>query len=196
MTSDRFLGTVHSILYSALDARRLPYLIHSAYNGQWEPFVARRNAASDFSGDGPVARLMHLAVVCAEDFPRLTPQLQAFDAAALTAPMLERMAALCAMMKVAPAPYRAPTPIMAPVLMLSGELDPVTPPHRAEAAGKYMQKVQHLSVAWAGHGVSQLGCAPRLLREFLDQPTDAVKGACLKEIPAPTFQLGSAGPLP
>ncbi|MES2320574.1 MAG: alpha/beta hydrolase [Pseudomonadota bacterium] len=196
MTSDRFLGTVHSILYSALDARRLPYLIHSAHNGQWEPFVARRNVASDLSADGPVARLMHLAVVCAEDFPRLTPQLQALDAAALTAPMLERMSAMCAMMKMTPATYRAPTAIVSPVLMLSGELDPVTPPHRAEAAGQYMQKVQHLSVAWAGHGVSQLGCAPRLLREFLDKPADKVNGACLKEIPAPTFQLGSAGPQP
>jgi hypothetical protein len=44
--------------------------------------------------------------------------------------------------------------------------------------------------------VSQLGCAPRLLRAFLDQPTAKVDGACLDEIPAPTFQLGSAGPQP
>lgn len=196
MTSDRFLGTVHNILYSAQDARRLPYLIHSAYNGQWEPFVARRNAASDFSGDGPVAQLMYLAVVCAEDLPRLTPQLQAAEAAPLTAPMLTRLTAMCKMMPLTPAAPRAPTAIAAPVLMLSGELDPVTPPHRASAAGKYMQRVQHLTVAWAGHGVSQLGCAPRLLREFIDKPGSPVDGACLKEIPAPTFQLGSAGPQP
>ena len=196
MTSDRFLGTVHNILYSAQDARRLPYLIHSAYLGQWEPFVARRNAASDFSGDGPVAELLHLAVVCAEDLPRLTPQLRAAEAAPLTAPMLTRLGAMCAMMPVPAVAPKAPTPIAAPVLMLSGALDPVTPPHRAEAAGQYMQRVQHLTVAWAGHGVSQLGCAPRLLREFLDQPGEPVNGTCLKEIPAPTFQLGSAGPQP
>jgi pimeloyl-ACP methyl ester carboxylesterase len=196
MNSDRFLGTVHNILYSPLDARRLPFLIHSAYQGRWEPFVARRNAASDFSGDGPVAQLMHLAVVCAEDLPRLTPQLRAADAAPLTAPVLKRLGPMCAMLKVPPAPQKAPTAIAAPVLMLSGELDPVTPPHRAESAGQYMQQVQHLTVAWAGHGVSQLGCAPRLMREFLDQPASRVDGACLKEIPAPTFQLGSAGPQP
>jgi pimeloyl-ACP methyl ester carboxylesterase len=196
MNSDRFLGPVHNILYSPLDARRLPFLIHSAYQGRWEPFVARHNAASDFSGDGPVARLMHMAVVCAEDLPRLTPQLRAADAAPLTAPMLKRLAPMCDMMKVPPVAARAPSAIAAPVLMLSGQLDPVTPPHRAEAAGQYMQKVQHLSVEWAGHGVSQLGCAPRLMREFLDQPAAPVDGACLKEIPAPTFQLGSAGPQP
>jgi pimeloyl-ACP methyl ester carboxylesterase len=196
MTSALFLGTVHNILYSAQDSRRLPYLVHSAYNGRWEPFVARRNAASDFSGDGPVAQLLHLAVVCAEDLPRLTPQLGAAEAAPLTAPMLTRLSAMCKMMPVAPAPAAPVSVIEAPVLMLSGELDPVTPPHRASAAARHMRRAQQLTVAWAGHGVSQLGCAPRLLREFLDQPGQRVDGACLKEIAAPTFQLGSAGPQP
>lgn len=196
MTSDRFLGTIHNILYSPVDTRRLPFLIHSAYNGQWEPFVARRNAASDFSADGPVAQLMHLAVVCAEDYPRLTPALAADDAAALTAPLLKRMGSMCAMMNVPPVPASAPAPIAAPVLMLSGELDPVTPPRRAQAAARFMPKAQHLIVSHAGHGVSMLGCAPRLLREFLDGPDKPLAAACMKEIPAPTFQLGSAGPQP
>ena len=51
-------------------------------------------------------------------------------------------------------------------------------------------------MANAGHGVSQLGCAPRLLREFLDKPQAKLDTSCLDEIPAPTFQLGSAGPQP
>ncbi len=196
MSSDRFLGTVHNILYSPQDSRRLPFLINSAYNGRWQPFIARRNAASDFSAGGPVSQLMHLAVVCAEDYPRMTPQLLAEDAAPLTAPLLERVSSMCARMKVPAAPSRKPAPIALPVLMLSGAMDPVTPPRRAEAAAKFMPRAQHLVVANAGHGISQLGCTPRLLREFLDQPERPVDGACLKEIPAPTFQLGSAGPQP
>ncbi|UUZ56172.1 hypothetical protein LP419_13140 [Massilia sp. H-1] len=59
-----------------------------------------------------------------------------------------------------------------------------------------MPRKQHLVVAYAGHGISQLGCTPRLLREFLDKPEEKVNAECLKEIPAPTFQLGSAGPQP
>ena len=86
--------------------------------------------------------------------------------------------------------------IEAPVLLLSGALDPVTPPRRAEAARKYMKNAQHLVVKNGGHIVSPLGCAPRLLRAFLDQPTAPVKADCLGEIPAPTFQLNSAGPQP
>jgi len=80
--------------------------------------------------------------------------------------------------------------------MLSGALDPVTPPRRAQAAARYFPKAQQLVVANAGHGISQLGCAPRLLREFLDRPTERVAAACLDDIPVPGFQLGSAGPQP
>jgi len=196
MTGQRFLGTVHNILYSPADARRLPFLIHSAYQGRWEPFVARHNIAGDFGGDGSAAMLLHFAVVCAEDVPRMTPELLKDDAALLTRPLAERIPALCKAMNVPAVPYAEPTKIAAPALLLSGALDPVTPPRRGEAAARHMSNARHLVVANAGHGVSQLGCAPRLLREFLDKPTGQLDAKCLSEIPAPTFQLGSAGPQP
>jgi pimeloyl-ACP methyl ester carboxylesterase len=198
MTSERFQATVHNILYSPLDSRRLPFLIHSAHLGRWAPFVARRNVANDFSADGAISVLLHLAVVCGEDLPRLTPALLAEDArdSFLNSPMIPRLQKLCPAINVPAVPYRVPTKIAAPTLMLSGALDPVTPPRRAVAAGKFMTQAQHLVVANAGHGVSHLGCAPRLLREFIDQPQRALDGACLKEIPAPSFQLNSAGPQP
>ena len=196
MTSERFLGTVHNILYSPADARRLPFLIHSAAQGRWEPFVARHNLASDFGGDAGIAMLMHLAVVCAEDVPRFTPELLKSDAGQLTKPLAEKIPGLCKSIKVPAAPFQAPAPIAAPALLLSGALDPVTPPHRAASAAKHMPRAQQVVVANAGHGVSQLGCAPRLLRAFLDKPQDKLDASCLSEIPAPTFQLGSAGPQP
>lgn len=191
-----FQKTLHTILYSPLDSRRLPFLINSAYNNRWGPFVARKNIGSDFSPDGDVAVLMHLAVVCAEDLPYLKPAERVNEERMLAGPALERYISLCKLLSVPPAKPQAITPIKAPVLLLSGALDPVTPPRRADAAAKYMTAAQHLVVANAGHGVFQLGCAPRLLREFLDQPGKPVAAACLEEIPAPTFQLGSAGPQP
>jgi pimeloyl-ACP methyl ester carboxylesterase len=196
MTSARFLGTVRGALYSTSDSRRLPFLIHSAYQGRWEPFVARSNAAADFSLDGGIATVLHLAVVCAEDVPRMSAAVRAEDSSALTAPLLARLTRLCQMVNVPPVPYQSPSMIAAPVLMLSGALDPVTPPRRAIAAGKSMTQAQHLVVASAGHGVSALGCAPRLLREFLDRPDQPLRAACLDDVPAPTFQVGSAGPQP
>ena len=198
MTSSRFLRTVHSILYSPVDSRRLPFLLHSAYEGRWQPFVARSNVGSDFSTEGEISLVMHFAVTCAEEYPRLTPELISEDArnSFMQQSLIERGREMCSMLKVPPAASVAPTPIEAPVLMLSGGLDPVTPPRRAEAAGKHMRRAQHLVVGNAGHGISTLGCAPRLLREFLDKPEAQVQAACLKEIPTPTFQLGAAGPQP
>jgi pimeloyl-ACP methyl ester carboxylesterase len=196
MTSARLLGTVHGMLYAPADARRLPFLVHSAAQGRWQPFVARRNLVADFNAEGSPATLLHLAVVCAEDMPRYTPALAASDSAPLTRAITERLPGLCRAMNVpavAPAPL---TRIAAPALLLSGALDPVTPPHRAESAARTMDHAQLLTAPNAGHGVSQLGCAPRLLRAFLDRPDQKLDGACLNEIPAPTFQLGSAGPQP
>jgi pimeloyl-ACP methyl ester carboxylesterase len=196
MSSARYLGTIHSVLYSAPDTRRLPFLLHSAYLGHWEPFVARRNLANDFAADGSNAILLHLAVVCAEDMPRLTPALLASDAGVLTRTMIERMPAMCKAIDVPPAAWQAPTMIDAPALLFSGALDPVTPPHRAASAAKAMRNARHIVVANAGHGVSQLGCTPRLLRKFLDNPEKTLDATCLDEIPAPSFQLGNAGPQP
>ena len=198
MNSARFLGTVHSVLYSALDSRRLPFLIHSAYQGRWAPFIARRNVAGDFSSDGGVATVLHLAVVCAEDYPRMTPALRAEDSknSFLAGAKSERLLSLCQDLALPAVPWREPSTIAAPALLLSGALDPVTPPRRAVAAARTMPQSQHLVVANAGHGISSLGCAPRLIREFLDQPTQPLAAKCLTEIPAATFQVGSAGPHP
>ncbi|VXB51398.1 alpha/beta fold hydrolase [Massilia sp. 9I] len=196
MSAQRFLGTVHNVLYSPADARRLPFLIHNAAQGRWEPFVARQNLATDFGAEGNMATLLHLAVVCAEDIPRFTPELRARDVGQLTKPLADKMPAMCAAMNVPAVPYKAPSRIEAPALLLSGALDPVTPPHRAASAAASMAHAQQVVVANAGHGVTQLGCAPRLLREFLDKPQARLDAACLNEIPAPTFQLGAAGPQP
>ena len=198
ISSRRFAATVHRVLYAQADARSLPFLIHSAWQGRWEPFVARSNRDADFSADGSMSGPLYLAVVCAEDFPRLTQELLAADTRGsfLGTPVATQLAALCPAIKVKPVSYPAPAMIAAPVLMLSGAQDPVTPPRRAAEAGKAMRAAQHLVVKNGGHIVSPLGCAPRLLREFLDFPTRPVAGACLDEIPAPTFQLNAAGPQP
>ncbi|HEU4851911.1 MAG TPA: alpha/beta fold hydrolase [Telluria sp.] len=198
MSNARFVRTVHSILYSPVDSRSLPYLIHSAYQGRWGPFIARSNVMSDFSSDEDLSTMLHLAVVCAEDVPRLDAGALAADSGAsfMKASVTDNMIKACPLMNVPAVPLAAPSRIDVPVLMLSGALDPVTPPRRAESAARHMSKVQHFVVANAGHGISPLGCAPRLLREFLDQPSKKLDASCLKEIPSASFQVGSAGPHP
>ncbi|KQQ87399.1 alpha/beta fold hydrolase [Massilia sp. Leaf139] len=193
----RFVYTIHNSLYAPQTSQRLPYLIHSAYQGNWGPFIARGFTGTDLSPEGYLAMPLYMAVVCAEDIPRLTPSLRdADERGSFLRGHAGRLAALCPLAKVPAAAAPLTTPIAAPALLLSGALDPVTPPSGAASAARTMPKAQHLVVRHAGHGVSPLGCAPRLLREFLDRPEAALDSRCLGEIAIPAFQLGHAGTHP
>jgi len=197
LTNLRFVSVVHSTLYSPQDSNRLPYIIHNAYEGNWGPFLARAYLASDFTPESSLSMPLYLAVVCAEDIPRLSDEARIADEkGSFLRGHASRIGAICPLLKVPAAPVQAATPIAIPTLLLSGEQDPVTPPRRAQSAAKAMTKAQMINVANAGHGVSRLGCMPRLLREFLDKPEQPVDQACLREIAAMPFQLGHAGANP
>ena len=193
----RFLQTVRTVLYSPDAANRLPFLIDSADKGNWNPFVAQMYSISDFSLEGPAIGLM-LSVTCAEDIPRITPEIVAEEerGSFLAGHEVKFLSHVCQTLGIPAIPYQEAGVINAPVLLLSGALDPVTPPHRAEEAAKHMTRAQPFVVENGGHIVSQSGCAPRLLREFLDMPNTPLQAACLKDIPRNGFQLGAAGPHP
>ncbi|HEY8026313.1 MAG TPA: alpha/beta fold hydrolase [Burkholderiaceae bacterium] len=197
MAPARFLQTVRTALYSADSANRLPFLIDSADKGNWNPFVAQMYSVSDFSLEGPAIGLM-LSVTCAEDIARVTPAIIADEEhnSFLAGRELKLMSRLCQSMDVPAIPYSEPAMISAPTLLLSGALDPVTPPYRAQSAAKLMNHAQQFVVTNASHIVSQAGCAPRLLREFIDHPDQPLAAECLKDIPRNSFQLGAAGPHP
>jgi len=194
---ERFLQAVRTVLYSPDAANRLPFLIDSADKGNWNPFVAQMYSTSDFSLEGPAIGLM-LSVTCAEDIPRVTPAILAEEErnSFLAGREVKFLSRVCQSLNIPAIPYKEAGTINAPVLLLSGALDPVTPPRRAEAAAKHMTRAQHFVVENGGHIVSQSGCAPRLLREFLDRPDAPLVATCLKDIPRNSFQLGAAGPHP
>jgi pimeloyl-ACP methyl ester carboxylesterase len=197
MSPSRFLQTIRTALYSAETRSRLPFLIDRAERGNWQPFLAQMYSTTDFSIDGLAIGLM-LSVTCAEDLPRLTPAIIAEEESNsfLAGSEIKLVSGWCRFVNVPAAPYRDPTAIETPVLLWSGRLDPVTPPRRAASAMKQMPHAQHFVAANAGHGVSQLGCAPRLLREFLDRPDRPLDAKCLDDIPPVSFQLGNAGAQP
>ena len=81
---------------------------------------------------------------------------------------------------------RTPTP----TLLLSGGIDPATPPrHGARVAAALGPAAQHVVVPNAGHGVLAIGCARDLLFRFIDVAEDAAASAldtrCVKSIPRP-----------
>ena len=71
-----------------------------------------------------------------------------------------------------PADYREPVSSNLPVLIFSGNLDPVTPPQRGEEVAKYLPNSRNVVIPKARHGVDGLsdgGCIDRIIIDFMDK---------------------------
>jgi pimeloyl-ACP methyl ester carboxylesterase len=69
-----------------------------------------------------------------------------------------------------PADFMQPVKSDVPVLLLSGGLDPVTPPEYAVEVAKGFPNSRHVVAQGFGHIVSPHACAPRLIAAFVDEP--------------------------
>jgi pimeloyl-ACP methyl ester carboxylesterase len=177
-------------LYAPTLAAVLPYTLAQATGGNYAPLVALATAVSG-SVQENFAEGMHFAVICAEDMPRV-------DAAAAVAAastrfgtsVLDLYRRICGEVPVRPAPagFFAVPAASAPVLLLSGGVDPATPPRHAETVAKALPSARHLVAPNLGHGVSMQGCAPELVQRFIRQGSfDGIDGACLQRLPPPRF---------
>jgi len=174
LTRDMLGGLVRLPLYAPSFAAALPQAIADAGRGRFEGLFA---LASGFGGQraSAIAGGMHFSVVCAEDLPLMdgSAERAGADFGDASARLYRRVCADWPRAAVAPGFYRVP-PAPAPVLMLSGGLDPATPPRHGERVAKALgPKARHVVVANAGHGVMAIGCVRDALFRFIDADTEA-----------------------
>ena len=85
---------------------------------------------------------------------------------------------------VRPEQFRAPLTGNVPVLVLSGEFDPVTPPRYGDEVLKTLPRGRHLVVRGQGHNVLPVGCLPKLFARFVDTAdAKALDARCLDTVP-------------
>ncbi len=89
------------------------------------------------------------------------------------------------------------------MLLLSGGLDPATPPAHGERTARALgPQARHVVVAHAGHGVTALPCVADLVQRFIDaeQPAQALAldTGCAAAVPRPdaTIAPWRAAPMP
>lgn len=95
-----------------------------------------------------------------------------------------------------PESYFEPVRSEKPVLLLSGGLDPVTPPSWAEQAAATLPSSAQLVAPSVGHGVAAVGCGMNLVERFLEDPRpEQTDGSCLQEIERPPFFVTPVSPM-
>jgi pimeloyl-ACP methyl ester carboxylesterase len=192
LTRAMVLSAIRGLLYSPAWAAGLPGAIVEAAQGR--P-VALLGLASLLSAS-PAAQIsmgMHFSVVCAEDLPLPVPtSTAATEKSDFGRDELQMYRQVCAKWprgKV-PAEFHSLPASKAAVLLLSGGLDPATPPrHGARVAQALGPLARHVVVANAGHGVMALPCVRELVFRFIDAVDDrdavALEAGCAADVPRP-----------
>jgi pimeloyl-ACP methyl ester carboxylesterase len=156
-------------LYAPQTRAMLPPLIRAALAGNYQPFAA----FASFTGldDQMMSAGAHLSAICAEDVARISKaQIQAAGKATIIGSVeYENYTRQCALW-----PHRTLKPMNAwktspvPTLVLSGALDPVTPPALGTVTAALFKVSRHIIIPASGHISSGFACAPNLLADFLD----------------------------
>jgi pimeloyl-ACP methyl ester carboxylesterase len=197
---DKVAGAVRLMSYQSETASLLPLLIHQA--GAKHDYAPLMGTALIFSGEieDSFAGGMAAAVLCTEDAPFLKVEdakaLQDTYLGAYTVDSLQRSCRAWPRGVMAP-DFKQPVVSAKPVLLLSGEDDPITPPANAERAARTLSNSLSLVVPGQGHGNVFRGCLPRIAAEFVD--AGSVKGldtACVKDTKPFPFFVSFSGPAP
>jgi pimeloyl-ACP methyl ester carboxylesterase len=170
MSRGIFVEKLRLMLYNSSASARLPLLIHRAARGDWVPFGSAalpvRTAAID-SVSG-----MYLTVTCAEGAAAITEEeivretRDSFLGDYRTRTHVEA----CREWPRAdiPADYYAPVKSGVPVLMLSGEFDPATPPEFAGAAAQFLSNSRRVVIRNLAHDYGS-DCIRNLAAEFVSK---------------------------
>ncbi len=175
--------------YSPQTVALLPLVLNEAVQGRYEPLMALSHLLSG-ALDEEITQGMQLSVICTEDASEL--RADPADANSLLGnALVAAIQAQCALWphNARPPDFRAPLTGPLPVLLLSGEFDPVTPAAYGDAVAKSLPNARHLVVRGQGHNVLPVGCVPRLFARFLDSADGkALDASCLATVPySPPF---------
>jgi pimeloyl-ACP methyl ester carboxylesterase len=187
-----FAEKIRTWMYDRDKAARIPLIVHHAADGDFAPFLQQAVAPSipDFVADG-----MYLSVTCAEDVPFIDQE----EATKLTAGnpfgnyRVFQQTRACGMWPRGeiPADFLEPVHSDAPVLIFSGNVDPVTPPKYGEQVARYLPNSRHVVIPEAAHGVDGLtnpDCFDRIAIEFLDKgDAKNLDVSCVERMAPPPF---------
>lgn len=180
------------MLYSPWLSSLAPLAIERASQGDFQmlmPLATVNEGVGDQLSQG-----MFYSVVCSEDWPAITPEARRAETQEtfLGEALFESRWKPCEQWPrgTLPEGYNEPVRSEKPVLILSGDLDPVTPPRWGELVQQTLPNARHIVAHGIGHGVSGNGCVPRLVDEFVrSADASGLDAACVEKLSRPAFLL-------
>ena len=200
LSSLELRALVRFMSYSGATVALLPVLLNEAYGGNYAPLASH---AKTTLRDLPesLSFPMSNSVTCTEDVPFITADsTQGLGDTYLGTAIVDALKLICGRWPTGARDDDFKQPVVSdkPVLLLSGDNDPITPPTYAErVVTGGLTNTKHLIGHDQGHGLVAVGCVPRVLRAFLEHPAPAaLDGGCLDAEPATPFFLSLLGPAP
>lgn len=194
-------GAVRMLLYSPESAAVLPLLLHQAAAGDLAPLTAQVLLTLRQITD-MLALGMHNSVVCVEDAPFYEddPAGAALEEASYMGGVASRaIRDMCSVWPKGPMKqgFKEPVTSAKPVLLLSGEHDPITPPAYAEHAARTLTNSRHIVAPGQGHTVLARGCLGKVAAAFLDDlDPKGLEVGCVKALGATPLFVRFSGPEP
>jgi pimeloyl-ACP methyl ester carboxylesterase len=184
MTREGFMEHIRSALYLPEVMSYLPLLIHDMAGGDYSRFASASYQVFR-QLDEQIARGMHLSVVCSESIPFITEEEIRRETAGTFygEARIRAYQRACGLWQKGDIPpgFREAKKLDVPVLMISGDFDPVTPPYvGASALAQYAQGKQ-VVVHNGTHSNNE--CTERLTAEFFDRGTwQGLDTSCVDQV--------------
>lgn len=194
-------GALRLLSYHPRTVAMMPLFIDEAVRENYAPIAAQYMMIAENMSEA-INIGMHNAVVCTEDAPYFAGEdvsRDALDATYIGPLQLDALDAMCSVWPVGIIDDDFKTAVKSdiPVLLLSGEADPVTPPVYADLAAVDLGNARHLTGKKQGHGQAPRGCMPKIIGEFVSSASVLeLKTDCLDRLHAMPFFLDFAGPAP
>lgn len=182
ISGEKLASLVQKLAYQPEAMSILPLLIQTAEQGDYEPLGALMNTAGAESNG--IQAGLYMSVTCAEDMPRWKESSEA-NQYLLGRDVRSEFDAACKLWPAGKMPADfAKTPILQiPTLMLSGDLDPVTPPSYVDSIVKQFPNGRSLVLKGSGHGSMMRGCTARLVGQFIDRgEAKSIDATCLDSL--------------
>ncbi|UTW56732.1 alpha/beta fold hydrolase [Kordiimonas sp. SCSIO 12610] len=187
-TEINFIGAVnglHALFYNADATTSIPYMLDEALKGNLNPWlVFSFNASTD---EPPIYPGSFLSIFCGEEMSKVT----AASAKAAGSDSFAEDAhyqlwnAGCEAWDYVPAAEDSHEILESdvPTLVLSGNLDPITPPMMGDEWVKSFSNSRHIVVNGTGHNTSFTACMPGLITSFIKNlDVDALDTGCMDHL--------------